>query len=588
MEVEIIKANSRFSENKTVKNNRIRVCAYCRVSTDTEEQEKSYESMVRYYDEVIDKNPDWQKVGIYADKGFTGTKAINRTEFQRMINDCLEGKIDLVLTKSLSRFARNTLDALKYVRLLKENNVGIIFENENINTLKDGEFLMTILSSVAQQEVENTSANVKKGLKMKMERGVMVGFSRCEGYKYDKNKKTIDIVEDEAEIIRYIFDRYTSGVGSQMLAKELNEKGLRTWKGYPWSSSGICEIIRNEKYVGDVKMGKTYSTDPISKRRIANLGEEDMYYIRNHHKPIISREQFEKAQALRTRRNIWNRDIPQDQREPFTRKYAFSCIGTCGFCGHAVLRRMWYSRTNEKKHWIWQCSNYVKNGKSACNHSRGIHEDVIEEAFVASYNMLRINDNEILNETLKRIEKAIRNNSCGKQLENLKREEEEVKRKRKFLLEKFSDGIISEDVYKENDSDYDREIRKIQKKIRDIKPEVNQEEQVEERIKEIEKTLNSGTKLEEFDRDLFDCVVERVILGGFDNEGNIDPYKITFVYKSGPTDSQYNTRERFRKIIKEKNHSSNGLKVENNYSKHAVGTRRDGCSSVPTKTGRSY
>ena len=274
MEVEVIKANNPFAENlKARKIERMRVAAYCRVSTDDEDQIKSYNSMIQYYTDLIQSNKQWIFAGVYADKAITGTKVDKRESFQRLIQDCLTGKIDMVIAKSLPRFARNTLDTLKYVRMLKERNIAVYFEVEKINTLKDGEFLMTILSSVAQQEVENTSAYVKKGLKMKMKRGELVGFQGCLGYDYDVNTKTLSINEEGAEIVRYIFSRYVAGAGSTMIARELNEQGMMTVRGNRWTTSSVMGIINNEKYKGDILLGKTFTVDPLSKRRLENLGE---------------------------------------------------------------------------------------------------------------------------------------------------------------------------------------------------------------------------------------------------------------------------------------------------------------------------
>ena len=209
-----------------------RVAAYCRVSTDTEDQINSYNSQVEHYTEFIQKNKEWTLAGIYADEAITGTQVDRRIDFQRLINDCMNGDIDMIITKSISRFARNTLDTLKYVRKLKEFNVAVFFEEENINTLTmDGELLLTILSSVAQQEVENISANVKKGLRMKMERGEMVGFQGCLGYDYDPETKSISINEKEAEIVRYIFRRYIEGVGGMVISRELEEQGYLSPRG---------------------------------------------------------------------------------------------------------------------------------------------------------------------------------------------------------------------------------------------------------------------------------------------------------------------------------------------------------------------
>ncbi len=193
----------------------------------------------------------------------------------------------MILTKSIARFARNTYDTLKYVRMLKEKNVAVFFEEENINTMTmDGELLLTILSSVAQQEVENISANVKKGLKMKMKRGELVGFVSCIGYDYDKITKTMSVNHEEAEIVKYIFERYAAGYGATIICRELNERGYKTKKGNQWRHGSLIGVIRNEKYIGDLLMGKSFTVDPISKRRLSNHGEEDKYYISNHHEPL--------------------------------------------------------------------------------------------------------------------------------------------------------------------------------------------------------------------------------------------------------------------------------------------------------------
>ncbi|SCJ17671.1 Recombinase [uncultured Eubacterium sp.] len=189
--------------------------------------------------------------------------------------------------------------AMKYVRMLKEMNVVVYFEVEKINTLKDGEFLTTILSSVAQQEVENTSAYVKKGLKMKMKRGEMVGSHRCFGYEVDKETRQLKIVEEEATAVRYIFNRYLEGAGGRVIANELNKKGIFTINNVEWSVPTVLGIIKNEKYKGDMLQGKTFTIDPISKRRIHNNGEEDKYYVIDQHEPIVSKEIFDKAQKLR-------------------------------------------------------------------------------------------------------------------------------------------------------------------------------------------------------------------------------------------------------------------------------------------------
>ena len=260
-------------EINSLKDNKkkLRVAAYCRVSTDEDEQLNSYQSMISYYKSVISENPDWVLYKIYADEGLTGTLIKDRTAFMQMITDANEGKFDMVITKSISRFARNTVDTLSYVRALKDKGIPIIFENENINTMSmSGELLLTILASVAQQEVENISANVKKGLYAKMSRGELVGFNICMGYDYDIENKKISINKEEAQIVTQIFEMYASGMGGVQISRVLNTKGIKTKRGNNWTCSSVIGVIKNEKYVGDLKQGKTYTMDPISKHRVKN------------------------------------------------------------------------------------------------------------------------------------------------------------------------------------------------------------------------------------------------------------------------------------------------------------------------------
>ena len=295
-QIEVIKAQGNIRRrNGKIEVAQRRVAAYCRVSTDSEDQKGSYESQVQYYRDYISKNPDWQFVDIYADEAITGTQVEKRQDFQRLITDCLNGEIDYIVTKAIARFARNTLDTLKYVRLLKDKQIGVYFEEENIDTLTmDGELLLTILSSVAQQEVENISAHVKKGLKMKMQRGELVGGPRCLGYNFDWESREITINPEEAKIVRYIFDRYLEGIGGRVIARELEEQGIPSPRGNTsWADTTVLGIIKNEKYKGDVLQGKTFTVDPISKRRLDNYGEEDQYYIKGNHTPIVTEEEFE-------------------------------------------------------------------------------------------------------------------------------------------------------------------------------------------------------------------------------------------------------------------------------------------------------
>ena len=547
MEVELIKANDPFDSSAKRRIDRLRVAAYCRVSTDDEDQIKSYNSMVRHYTDLIQSKREWIFAGVYADRAITGTKVDKRDEFQRLIQDCMDGKIDMILAKSIPRFARNTLDTLKYVRMLKERNIAVDFEVEKINTLKDGEFLMTILSSVAQQEVENTSAYVKKGLKMKMKRGELVGFQGCLGYDYDIVSKSISINEQGAEVVRYIFDRYVAGAGSTMIARELNEQGNLTIRGNTWTSSSVMGIINNEKYKGDILLGKTFTVDPISKRRLDNLGEEDRYYIHDHHEPIISEEMFERAQEIRNRRNGGRKhNVVPGKREKFSRQFAFSCMVECGFCGSNLSRRRWHSSSKYKKT-IWQCVKSTKDGKRFCPDSKGIPEEVIEEAFVESYRMLCKDNKDVLEEFLKRTEKALGENTVDDQINKLEKKIDNVSAKRKKLLDNFLNGVIEQGIYEETDIKIKTDLTNLKAKLQYLRQQYDENSSLQRRIEDFKKALSQNAVLEEFDRGIFESIVEKVIVGGYDEDGNKDPYKVTFIYKTGFKNEIGNAKERFGK-----------------------------------------
>lgn len=548
MEIEIIKANDQNVVARGRKIDRLRVAAYCRVSTDEDEQIKSYNSMVKYYTDLIKNNKDWVYAGVYADRAITGTKVDKREEFQRLIHECMNGNIDLVLAKSIPRFARNTLDTLKYVRLLKERNIGVYFEVEKINTLKDGEFLMTILSSVAQQEVENTSAYVKKGLKMKMRRGEMVGFQGCLGYDYDPKTKSLSINPEGAEVVKYIFERYVAGAGGGIIARELNEQGITTLKGNKWTPSGVIGVIKNEKYKGDLLMGKTFTVDPISKRRLNNFGEEDRFYIHDHHEGIISEEMFDEAQRMRNRRNGSKKKAEPGKREKFSRQYALSCMMECGFCGSTLSRRSWHSGTKHQKT-MWQCVTATKKGKRNCPDSKGVNEKVIENAFVESYKIFSTNCKDTLDQFLLRTENALNESSIELDIGKLEKEGNKLATKRKKLLDSYLNGVIEQDLYEEKDLEIGKEIQKINAQLKKLDLQLDEEECLQVRMQKIKETLETHTVLEEFDREVFESVIEKVIVGGYDENGNKDPYRITFVYKSGWKDSINLTKEEFTKKI---------------------------------------
>jgi len=567
-DVEIIKAHNVLSPHaRTNLSNRLRVAAYCRVSTDSEDQLNSYKSQVKYYTELINGKSEWSFVDIYADEAITGTQVTKREDFQRLINDCMNGDIDMIITKSISRFARNTLDTLKYVRMLKEKGIAVFFEEENINTLTmDGELLLVILSSVAQQEVENISANVKKGLKMKMQRGELVGFQGCLGYDYHPEDKSITVNEDEAEIVRYIFRRYIEGAGGSVIAKELQNLGYKTKRGSTtWAETTVIGIIRNEKYKGDILMGKTFTLDPISKRRLDNFGEEDQFYIRDHHEAIISEEMFAKAQEILNRRAKPRRLDTSGKREKFSRKYAFSCMLECGFCGGTLTRRSWHSGSQYNK-MIWQCVTSTKKGKKFCPDSKGIAEETIERAFIESYRLLCQNNKDVLDEFIARTEEALSSNNASKQLSKIEKDMAALDAKRAKLVDMRLEEIIDKETYEQKYLALSSEIEQLQKQREELQQAAETENTTKRRIAEFRKTLEENEVLDTFDRYVFESIVEKVIVGGYDEDGNKDPAKLIFIYKTGFKNSvdgsKYKPQRRNSKAAKQNadlySHTSDG------------------------------
>ena len=538
MQVNVIKKiNGRVNRDTgTILLENLKVAAYCRVSTDSEDQLNSYQAQKAYYSEKIKENSKWSFVGIYADEAISGTQDHKRTDFLRMISDATDKKIDLILTKSISRFARNTLDTLKYVRLLKEKNVGILFEEENINTLEmTGELLLTILSSVAQQESENISEHVKLGLKMRREKGELVGFNNCLGYEYDRETKTMIIKEDEAQIVRYIFERYCKGIGCKTIARELTAQKHKTPKGLDvWSESTVMGIIKNEKYKGDVLMGKTFTTDPISKKRITNRGEEDRYYISEHHKGIISAEVYEKAHQILKKRS----DVRETGRRKgnYSKKFPLSSKLYCGFCGTVLTRRNMNSGSKTSKR-IWQCMTAVKVGKEYCEESRLIREDVVEKAFVDAYRILSNNNKSIINKFLNRVEGVISQSTSQNEKNKIEKQIELQRSKIDKLLELLTEDLIDKVAFTEKKISIDKKIEKLENDLLHIKLEEGDKENINNGIDKLKKIFESDVIFDTFDKDIFEATVKYAIIGGLDDNNNEDPYIIRFILRNG---SNYN------------------------------------------------
>ena len=365
---------------------KLRVAAYCRVSTETEEQNLSYEVQVAHYTEFIKKNTEWEFAGIFADDGISGTNTKKREEFNRMIEECMEGNIDLVITKSISRFARNTLDCLKYIRQLKEKYIAVYFEKENINTMDaKGDVLLTIMASLAQQESQSLSQNVKLGHQYRYQQGkVQVNHNRFMGYTKDEEGNLI-IVPEEAEIIKRIYREYLEGKSLVGIGRDLEKDGILTAAGKPrWRPETIKKILLNEKYIGDALLQKTFTVDFLTKKRVKNEGHVPQYYVENSHEAIIPKELFLQAQEeLHRRSNIYTG--ADKNKRIYSSKYALSTITFCGDCGDIYRRVYW--NIHGRKEFVWRCVTRIEQGPEVCK-NRTVKEAELYDAVMTAINRL--------------------------------------------------------------------------------------------------------------------------------------------------------------------------------------------------------
>ena len=381
----------------------LRVVAYCRVSTKQEEQLNSYETQRNYYTERINAEPNWTLVAIFADKGITGTSVKNRDEFNKMIKLCKRGKVDMIITKSISRFARNTLDCLKYTRMLKAIGVDVFFEEQGIHSTQPGaEFYITIYGSIAQSESENISANVKFGKAQSAREGnVAFHYKNFLGYRQGEDGKP-EIVPEEAETIRFIYESFLAGDSFGGIKAKLEEKGILSPSGTPtWRYSTIQSILTNEKYAGDAIINKTYIEDCISKKVKVNNGERQKFYVENNHPAIIDRMTFARVQEELARRNgkLKVKQVgTKTEQGKYSSKYALTELLVCGECKTPYRRCTW--TVKGKKKIVWRCINRLDYGKKYCHESPTVEESVLQEAIMNAI-MRTANENAELLKTLK-------------------------------------------------------------------------------------------------------------------------------------------------------------------------------------------
>ena len=377
------------SAQELEKKKNLRVAAYCRVSTNSEEQLNSYENQKAYYTEKIMTNPDWTMVDVFADEGKTGTSACKRKDFLRMIRQCRQGKIDMILAKSVSRFARNTVDTLNYTRELRSLGIPVIFEEQNINSIHpESEFLITIHGAFAQSESEDTSFRVRWGIQQSMRTGkANIQFKTLLGYKKGPDGEMV-IEPEQAETVKLIYEMYLSGKTLRSIKESLEARGLRNAAGTTeWTTSNLRTILSDEKYCGDVLRQKTFIRDCISKQVVKNTGQRPKYLIQNHHDAIIPREQFDAVQFEMARRRAQTdrsrKSVPTGTGK-YSGKYALSGLLFCGECGTAYRRVVW-TQHGEKRA-VWRCTSRLDYGKKYCKDSPTLDEEPLQQAVLAAIN----------------------------------------------------------------------------------------------------------------------------------------------------------------------------------------------------------
>ena len=480
-------------------NSRKKVAAYCRVSTDMLDQLHSLSAQIKYFTEYISEHEGWELIEVYSDEGITGTSTKKRENFNRMIKDCEEGKIDTILTKEVSRFARNTVDTLNYTRKLSQIGVNVIFMNDGIDTNdKDGELRLTIMASIAQEESRKISERVKWGIRRKMEDGWVYGYCTMLGFRTVDGR--LEIVPEEAEIVKRIFHSYVyEGKGCHTIANELNAAGLLTVRGKMWREDGVCRILKNDKYVGDLTQWKHYSTDFLTKRVLQNNGDNPdtpLITIKDHHEGIISREVWDLAQ-----KQVYERGHLAKEGRKYSRHYWFSSKVYCGCCGYSYNVT---GKSNDTSRTL-RCVNRSKygtnhridkNGAEVGCANKGINERVLE--FCMKYIIEQIKDSEsnIVEQLLEDI-KLMQQNDVRVDVQPLKEQIEGFNLKKRKAIDLMIDGLITKEDLKKQTEYYDDEILKLTEQIaksQDINTAHKQQlDRIKSYITDVKKTASSDS-----------------------------------------------------------------------------------------------
>ncbi len=475
---------------------RKRAAAYCRVSTNMAEQEGSFEMQKQYYETYIGGKPNWELAGIYADKGVSGTHMKNRPGFQRMLSDCERGKIDIIVTKSISRISRNAVEFIETIRMLGSLGVEVYFEKENINTLSTaGEMMLTIFGSIAQAEAEAVSSNLRWGIRRRFETGTFRQYTAL-GYDYDETGQLV-VNEAEAETVRLIFRSYLDGMGSSAIAKMLDERNIRGKNGRVIRDSGVRYVLGNELYTGNLLCQKTFTTELPERKKKRNNGEMQMYLIEDDHEAVISKEDFAAVQKIIARRG---ENLRGDGR------YTFSGKMICGNCGGVFCRRV---STSGEVSWI--CGNHIK--RKTCGQALGgkVMEKDIRRAFAHICGKLG-QDREILEDMCSRfleMETALRHFGAGREAMN---QIAELEKQEQVLAQMLGDGYLDPAFYIPERSRIQAEREELETALATTGSGNFLRDYAEETRKIITSINHSTKPLGEFDETLFEEIVEKMIV----------------------------------------------------------------------------
>lgn len=494
----------------------LRVAAYCRVSTDKNDQANSFENQQRFFREYIERNPDWDLVQIFADEGISGTNTKKRKEFNRMIAAAQMGEVEFIITKEVSRFARNTVDTLQYTRELKKLSVYVLFMNDNINTKDpDAELRLTIMASIAQEESRKTSERVKWGQKRRMEQGVVFGRDMLG---YDVRDGKLFINEAGADIVRLIYHKFVEeGKGTCTIARELREAGIETATHMKaWTSTVILRALRNEKYCGDLIQKKTFTPDYLSHDKKHNRGEEEFVVLRDHHEPIISRTLFERAQ-----RELERRSPSPEQKAKHSNRYCLSGKIVCGCCDcHFVSRTK--KRQDGSSYKAWRCYEATRHGPPKTDKAGNaigcaVNQQIRDEDFMLMIQMvvkhLLHNKEQLIHDLIEIVKSVLAaGGDTGADLDKWKRRLEAVFEKKEKLLDLYLSKELTKAEYRRMTERYGKERKELEEKIKDARKQKQLAENQEEMFADIAATIRALTLGEEQDDTFYRNIIGKIVV----------------------------------------------------------------------------